>query len=285
MSNRMTSRTTHSGTVMRSLLSTGTCIFVILAASGCYAPVGDDATSDPNLGNSGEIDRDHGDPGEPSQLDVRPIDDEPDLVQPTPVQPTPTPQTPRPTMEPSECPALASLPQIAVNEGPFTLCESVADCPDPEGHQCHQVDGSLGFCHSVDADVFCDGEGDVNLQTQPALPDWGPGICVPEAWRDYLCCTAPEDYDCTPTLDGADCSVIDLQVFGSNLSPTDGCEAEVRCGDSTLLLECDGENDGTFTSLCGCQIDGVYVPIGDLFDGEGETACLGAARDCGASGI
>lgn len=96
---------------------------------------------------------------------------------------------------PSACPTIDELSPIATNEGPFTLCEADGDCSD--GHFCYGNDGQIGFCQVEDADIWCDGEGDVNLQTVPALPGWESGVCVYTDWRDYLCCTFPDDWDCS----------------------------------------------------------------------------------------
>src|SRR5688500_5236336 len=95
---------------------------------------------------------------------------------------------------PGECGDPASLPEIAGNEGPFARCASDDDCQ--EFHFCYQQEGKPGFCQVGDADIWCDGEGDVNLQTVPPIEDWGPGVCVYTEWRDWLCCMYPDRYDC-----------------------------------------------------------------------------------------
>ena len=96
----------------------------------------------------------------------------------------------------ADCGDPAALPEIAGNEGPFTRCASDADCNTEAQHFCYQQEGKPGFCQVPDADVWCDGEGDVNLQTVPPLDDWGPGVCVYTEWRDWLCCSYPDRYAC-----------------------------------------------------------------------------------------
>jgi hypothetical protein len=94
------------------------------------------------------------------------------------------------------CPGLGTLTPIAGGEAPFQLCASDADCDPDYQHFCYHAPGALGFCQVADADIWCDGEGDVNLQAVPPVPGWGPGVCVWQDWKDYLCCNAPGSWDC-----------------------------------------------------------------------------------------
>ena len=63
----------------------------------------------------------------------------------------------------------------------------------------------------------------------------------------------------------------------------DQCAANYTCADGhTYVLECDGENDGTGTSLCTCYVDGQYQREASepVFPGEGAAACSAAADLC-----
>jgi len=79
------------------------------------------------------------------------------------------------------------------------------------------------------------------------------------------------------------CVLDELVVIPSELSPTDGCEATYVCdGDAVLFVECDGENDGTNTSLCSCNVGSKSAnwKDGGLVAGEGEEACLAGYANC-----
>jgi hypothetical protein len=78
------------------------------------------------------------------------------------------------------------------------------------------------------------------------------------------------------------CTISSLEITRTDLSPTDGCEAQLSCPDEVaIVVGCDGENDGTNTSLCSCTTsDGRGVNLADLYDGEAPDACLSAAADC-----
>jgi hypothetical protein len=66
-----------------------------------------------------------------------------------------------------------------------------------------------------------------------------------------------------------------------DLTPTDQCTIPFTC-DTGMRLEvkCDGENDGTFTSLCECYIDGKRVGLDGLFAGEAPDSCFAAVSQC-----
>jgi hypothetical protein len=66
-----------------------------------------------------------------------------------------------------------------------------------------------------------------------------------------------------------------------DLTPTDQCTIPFTC-DAGLHVEvkCDGENDGTFTSLCSCYIDGKHVALDGLFAGEAPDSCHAAVGQC-----
>jgi hypothetical protein len=70
-------------------------------------------------------------------------------------------------------------------------------------------------------------------------------------------------------------------VVTPDVTPTDGCVANYECDDGlSLVVQCDGENDGTDTSLCSCHSDTNNWYPDELFAGEGPESCLGAALRC-----
>ena len=72
-----------------------------------------------------------------------------------------------------------------------------------------------------------------------------------------------------------------INVSPTHHSPTDGCEWQLTSdGNIQLTVECDGENDGTNTSLCTCHIDGDTTKDAGLVQGEGVEACLNAYINC-----
>lgn len=80
------------------------------------------------------------------------------------------------------------------------------------------------------------------------------------------------------------CSLREGEVRESELSPGDFCESTFACDDGKQVqVECDGENDGTHTSMCACKIDGRAVPLGKLIAGEGPTSCDNALLQCRAA--
>ena len=62
----------------------------------------------------------------------------------------------------------------------------------------------------------------------------------------------------------------------------DGCKLELACRPGKLTVTCDGEQDGTGTSLCECYRDGqtVRLPRSDPWVGEGAHTCHAAAALC-----
>ena len=68
------------------------------------------------------------------------------------------------------------------------------------------------------------------------------------------------------------CEVVSEQELPSDLHPADRCDAEYVCNGVTLLIHCDGENDGTGTSICEM--------CGELVQGEGIPACRDAITRC-----
>lgn len=62
--------------------------------------------------------------------------------------------------------------------------------------------------------------------------------------------------------------------------PEDQCKLALQCADTSVDVSCDGENDGTGTSLCSCRKDGKPMQISSLWDGEGMPTCYRAAEAC-----
>jgi hypothetical protein len=162
------------------------------------------------------------------------------------------------------CPAIDDLPLIGGNEGPFTLCQNDADCeaanPDYQ-HRCLGADEGerLGYCDTPDSDSFCDGD-QVNLQTNPPTGD-GPGMCVRAAWRDYLCCFFPSQWDCGGVTE---CGPIEeLPEIGGNEGSFALCDDDADCqarGDNQHICH---HAEGKL-GLC-------HVPDADsTCDGEGD---------------
>lgn len=76
------------------------------------------------------------------------------------------------------------------------------------------------------------------------------------------------------------CTLDSMTVTPSELSPTDGCRGVYRCDGDEITVECDGENDGTFTSLCSCEGSGSYWGLGVLVAGEGPESCQAGIAEC-----
>jgi hypothetical protein len=123
-----------------------------------------------------------------------------------------------------------------------------------------------------------DGEGgSIDNGAMPCHED-GPGGCgqLREALR--LCVEGPA-MDPFDTVAGCELSRVD--EIPSEHSPTDGCDATYACDDGVeLVVRCDGENDGSGTSLCSCAIGTDTRDAGAPVDGEGAEACLAALDAC-----
>jgi hypothetical protein len=80
----------------------------------------------------------------------------------------------------------------------------------------------------------------------------------------------------------AACRIDHTIIEPSELSSTDGCKLELSCNNEKLLAECDGENDGTNTSLCTCRRNGVESRSvsSNPIQGEAPESCLRAAEKC-----
>lgn len=80
----------------------------------------------------------------------------------------------------------------------------------------------------------------------------------------------------------AECHLLSLTTQ-ADLSPTDQCIAVYTCSGKELEVSCDGENDGTNTSLCDCRSGELRWYAPGLIQGEapgscnsGMVACFGA---------
>jgi hypothetical protein len=64
--------------------------------------------------------------------------------------------------------------------------------------------------------------------------------------------------------------------------PADGCKLSLECAPGKLSVVCDGEEDGTGTSLCDCYLDGRPLPLPKpkVWPGEGANTCHAAAAAC-----
>jgi predicted esterase len=75
-----------------------------------------------------------------------------------------------------------------------------------------------------------------------------------------------------------------LQLFRtrpSAQSKTDACDLVMRCGRVQTVVTCDGENDGTGSSLCECTRNGVAVQLPQsVYAGEAPQSCVAAAQQC-----
>jgi hypothetical protein len=77
-------------------------------------------------------------------------------------------------------------------------------------------------------------------------------------------------------------SLVPLQVIPrtrESVSQIDGCKLELTCHAGKLTVSCDGEQDGTGTSLCDCYVDDqtLRLPKSDPWPGGGANTCYAAA--------
>jgi hypothetical protein len=89
---------------------------------------------------------------------------------------------------------------------------------------------------------------------------------------------APRSEAAVPT---GNCTVGELTVSATDQSAHDVCRANFHCpGARTVLVTCDGENDGTTTSLCECEERGKRASVSGTVPGEGPDSCLAAGDRC-----
>lgn len=104
--------------------------------------------------------------------------------------------------------------------------------------------------------------------------------CVDSAWTRVAkapaeCGVAGKD----PEVAG--CNVQLFRTRPSDASKTDACDLVLRCGRAQTVVTCDGENDGTGTSLCQCSRNGADVPLPqNVYPGEAPQSCVAAAQQC-----
>ena len=84
-----------------------------------------------------------------------------------------------------------------------------------------------------------------------------------------------------PAAPSGACTVRALTVSATEESSHDVCNATFYCpGARTVLVVCDGENDGTNTSLCECEERGKRASFSKPIPGEGPDSCLAAGDRC-----
>jgi hypothetical protein len=80
-----------------------------------------------------------------------------------------------------------------------------------------------------------------------------------------------------------ECQLQSIEVFPSELSETDRCLAVHACDNGvTLKIDCDGENDGTNTSICECMVGAMHRSPDGVFEGEAPESCEAALQTCQA---
>ena len=66
-----------------------------------------------------------------------------------------------------------------------------------------------------------------------------------------------------------------------DITPTDQCDAAYTCdGERSLRVTCDGENDGTNTSLCTCYSGARSWHVSGVVQGEAPESCNNASDRC-----
>lgn len=77
------------------------------------------------------------------------------------------------------------------------------------------------------------------------------------------------------------CSQKTVRLDGSEHSRTDSCQVSFSCDDGQQLsITCDGENDGTNTSLCECQFGDRPWSLSAPVRGEAPLSCEHAVEPC-----
>jgi hypothetical protein len=122
----------------------------------------------------------------------------------------------------------------------------------------------------------CAGQGTTRTAAEPGAASAAPstsGGAAPSGSG-----AAPVSADAAP--DGS-CTEGSVVVKPSPESRTDGCNATFYCpGARTILVTCDGENDGTGTSLCDCEERGQRASVNGTVPGEAPDSCRAAAERC-----
>jgi hypothetical protein len=77
------------------------------------------------------------------------------------------------------------------------------------------------------------------------------------------------------------CVVKRVELTPTKLGASDTAKLTLSCGETALQVDCDGEQDGTGTSLCTCYRNGEEVRIpGDPWPGEGIEVSYRVAERC-----
>jgi hypothetical protein len=124
----------------------------------------------------------------------------------------------------------------------------------------------------AESDSADDGDRESGLGDDCDAPDVDVSAPAPGG------CDANFDWFDEPTSCEQSCGIV---VTATHYSPTDGCSWSLTCdGSFELVVECDGENDGTNTSLCGCLVDGEFAKDAGRVPGEGVDACMAGYKNC-----
>jgi hypothetical protein len=84
----------------------------------------------------------------------------------------------------------------------------------------------------------------------------------------------------TPPAPPTGCTLNSL-VTTESITPTDQCVAVYTCADGrSFEVSCDGENDGTNTSLCACSHGDTRWSVSGVVQGESPFSCTRAAHKC-----
>jgi hypothetical protein len=117
-------------------------------------------------------------------------------------------------------------------------------------------------------------------QDAQAVPEAAPP--APEAApATELSADAGSPEVATETAPAGSCTVSSLETMATRESRNDQCRGTFFCpGARTVLVTCDGENDGTNTSLCDCEERGKRASVSGTVPGEAPESCLAAADRC-----
>lgn len=175
-----------------------------------------------------------------------------------------------PIAEPDKRVVLGSDGEPIGEGGPSRDTSGESPCPPPTGEACQTGKQKSCQVHErVSCRTDCDGYRSQHY------------VCENGSWSLHE--TREAACECVPKklpAELAACTARYVSVSPSELSPSDGCTLGLTCAGREFWLECDGENDGTNTSLCQCWRDRQEQRIGDLFPGDGPDACFSAAAEC-----
>jgi hypothetical protein len=132
--------------------------------------------------------------------------------------------------------------------------------------------------------VACAGSGAAQKSDAAPVADSVPPESTPaptpEPSTSVLASNAGSAPAAEPAAPGS-CTVGKLETIPTELSRTDHCRGTFYCpGARTILVGCDGENDGTNTSLCECEERGKRASPSKPVPGEAPDSCIAAADLC-----